>query len=141
MGYYIDFIFDNNKNLSSEIIEKKFLEAGAQKIPLEDMAKPDKFIELWHPRFLSNIEIFSNESKYLMGNWAHIRISWGTDINKFRRTLIDLIELSKKMGSKLFDGQANMIITESNVEILLAEFKKTSVNIAGLTGHIKRDDD
>lgn len=141
MGYYIDFVFDDNKSLSKKIIENKFIKTGAERVPFEEMAKPDKFIKLLHPYFFSPIEIFSNESKSQKGNWAHIRLSWSTDIDTFRVTLKNLMDLSNKVGSQLYDGQANIFITEDNVEDLISKFQKTSENIIGLVGQIKLENE
>lgn len=86
MGYYIDFVFDDQVSNYEEVVDL-FCKSGAtvqdysgEELPDDLIIKMHDFIELKHPEFDYFISVNKKEARNLKGNWAYIRLSWGEPV-------------------------------------------------------------
>lgn len=77
MGYYIDFVFEEDTVKDYQEVVRKFCNAGAKIFDPHDPDRPPQhsIVELEYPNFLGIIGVFKREAKNLRGNWAHVRLS------------------------------------------------------------------
>lgn len=136
MGYYIDFIFNPEEINGYETVVDRFRNEGAQVI-IDDTIPAhiaERCVDLYYEDLSMPITVFKRESKTLKGNWAHVRLSWGTNPETFYRDLQCMLTLAKRCNARLYDGQADREIKEELLSSIHAEFKKGSKWATNLLG-------
>jgi hypothetical protein len=136
MGYYIDFVFKPEEIQNYETIVERFLKAGAY-ISDDDEIPPhvaEKCLDLFYVGLSSPITVFKKEARALKGNWADVRLSWGTDTETFDKDLRCMLAMAEQVGARLYDGQEKMFITEETLTDLNEKFIKSTKQINNLFG-------
>ncbi len=94
MGYYIDFIFDEEKVSCYQDAVDLFCDAGGtvhdysdEDLPDNVRKKYDRFVDIEHPLFPYFITVYKEESKSHKGTWAGMRFSWGEEPEGFFRIM------------------------------------------------------
>lgn len=127
MGYYIDFVFNPEDNLDNGILVKRFLEAGAELVEKEPLYLRYRDLD---------IRLVNSEKEKAKGILADIRLSWATDLAEMREKLQYMLELSKRVGCQVYDGQIG--ITPDNLDEIMNHFTKKSETVIRLIGKINK---
>ena len=140
MGYYIDFIFSENRVQGYHDVVGLFCDNGAgifrfqEELCDAEKAWNEKTVSLTHPDFIYFITVFKKENQDHKGNWAQVRISWGEDADSFATILSCILRLAKTMGCTVYDGQVGAYITQASIDRLRQHFSKTACGILGCIG-------
>ncbi len=68
--------------------------------------------------------MFPRENAKLPGNWADVRLSWGTEPAGSQSLIQELLILAKKVGAVLYDGQIKKVITQDNIPDAVASLTR-----------------
>lgn len=135
MGYEIDLIFDQNENLDYETVVEKFSKLGA-KIRDDEPYNPetDGIVAMDLPGFYPIWVYKKEQTQYMNGNWAYIRISWAEDSEEMISCLTDIMNLADKVGCRVYDGQIQQFITRETIDKVEASHGKSGRMIINMLG-------
>ena len=145
MGYYIDFVFNDNSVSGYEDLVERFCKAGAvvfdySKEDLSDheRKKLQNYVDLQYSKFRYFIRVYKKESRNLKGNWAYVRLSWGERPESFVNTVKHILELADSIGCRIYDGQINDFVTFDTINEVLKSFVSGANWVIGAFGKIER---
>ena len=138
MGYYIDFVFDKDAVKDYREVVKKFCDAGAKTFDIHDRGTPPQhsYVELVYPGLPGFINVFKEEAKNLRGNWADIRMSWGTKPEEMRENIKRVLVLALKLKCRVYDGHIKEYVVPDNVDLILGSFARGARRVENMIGFI-----
>jgi len=139
MGYNIHLKFYESKDVSNkENLIKEFCDVGFTRLSDDN---PWALIFM-QPGYISGFLmdfIENDKERNDKGYWAILRYSWGTDPIEFEKSILMLLDISKKLKFKVFDPQCNTYYTEDNTKEFGVVFEKHSGHIIKMVGNTKNN--
>ena len=142
MGYYIDFVFDEDQISNYGEVVELFCKVGArvddnqcEKLPGNLIIKKEDYIDLKHPGIANIISVNKKEANHLKGNWAYVRFRWDEPVESFAGTVKKILDLADSIGCRIYDGQLQNYVTVFNlkrIEEIFIQGSKSYEEIFGM---------
>ena len=117
MGYYVDLLFKNGKDVNFSSILSKF----RNEYPSCNVySENEKDVSIAIDGIEGCICLFKNRSAKNTEKWGYIRLSWGCITNE---NIEKLIEITEKVGCSIYDDKQKMVLDRTTMENMKKSFE------------------
>jgi hypothetical protein len=138
MGYYLNIHFPPNTANGGILMElacekARFWKSEFVYNATESPEAPDT--EWYVPG--GTLRVYGTESEDVPGAWAHIRLSWGTDMKTFAKLLTLLLRIGEQYGFRIRDGQIKKYISPETMAEAVRALRTGLAMIDSMWGRVR----